>query len=101
MAEEPQPVPVNARFANDFVTQLVLVLTSDTMTEVAEKVAHHVVGRRLKDRGVDKLVRFEGRSLPPDITVEEAGIEPLALVYVEWADEVDEAPQRQATGATS
>ena len=43
---EPQPVPINAMFQDDFVTQLALVLDTDTMDEVATKVAHHVVGRR-------------------------------------------------------
>ncbi len=34
------------RFGDDFVTQLVFVLETDTMREVAAKVAQHVVGKR-------------------------------------------------------
>jgi toluene monooxygenase system protein B len=45
---DPQPVPINAKFDDDFVTQLVVVLDTDTMCEVATKVAHHVVGKRLQ-----------------------------------------------------
>ena len=44
---DPQPVPINAKFDDDFVTQLVVVLDTDTMQDVAAKVAHHVVGKRL------------------------------------------------------
>jgi toluene monooxygenase system protein B len=84
---EPQPVPINARFDNDFVTQLVLVLDTDTMREVAEKVAHHVVGRRITPRDAPMVVRYRGHELAPDITVRDAGIAPLQNVYVDWAEE--------------
>lgn len=86
---EPQPVPINARFDEDFVTQLVLVTSADTMQEVAEKVAYHVVGRRLPPRDAPMVIRYRGRELPADMTVEEAGIEPLQNVYVNWADEAE------------
>jgi toluene monooxygenase system protein B len=84
---EPQPVPINAKFDDDFVTQLVLVLDTDTMREVAEKVAHHVVGRRIAPRDQPMTVRYRGRELAADTTVREAGIAPLQNVYVEWAPE--------------
>jgi hypothetical protein len=32
------------------------------------------------------VVRYQGRSLPSDITVAEAGIAPLQNVYVDWAE---------------
>ncbi len=48
--DEAQPVPVNAMFENDFVTQLVLVLDTDTVEEAARKVAAQVVGRRVPPR---------------------------------------------------
>jgi toluene monooxygenase system protein B len=83
---EPQPVPINAKFDDDFVTQLVVVLDTDTMREVAAKVAHHVVGKRLPARDADMVVRYQGRELPSDVTVTEAGIEPLQDVYVDWAE---------------
>ena len=81
---EPQPVPINAMFEDDFVTQLALVLDTDTMTEVAEKVAHHVIGKRQPPRDAAMVVRYQGRVVPADITVAEAGIGPLQNVYVEW-----------------
>jgi toluene monooxygenase system protein B len=83
---ESRPVPINARFDNDFVTQLVVVLDTDTMRDVAAKVAHHVVGKRLPARDADMVVRYQGRALPYDMTVTEAGIEPLQNVYVGWVE---------------
>ena len=81
---EPQPVPINAMFEDDFVTQLALVLDTDTMTEVAEKVAHHVIGKRQPPRDAALVVRYQGRVVPAGVTVAEAGIGPLQNVYVEW-----------------
>jgi toluene monooxygenase system protein B len=81
---EPQPVPINALFQDDFVTQLAVVLDTDTMTEVAEKVAHHVVGRRQPKRDLPMVVRYQGKVLPATMTVTEAGIAPFQNVYVEW-----------------
>ena len=84
---EPRSVPINAKFEDDFITQLVFVLETDTMREVAAKVAHHVVGKRQPARDADMVVRYQGRSLSPDITVTEAGIAPLQNVFVDWVDE--------------
>lgn len=81
---EPQPVPINAKFADDFVTQLVLVLSTDTMREVAEKVAYHVVGRRIPPRDAEMVVRYRGRVLAPELTVAEAEIGPLQNVFVDY-----------------
>ena len=83
---DPQTVPINAKFDDDFVTQLVVVLNTDTMREVAITVAQHVVGKRLPKRDADMVVRYQGRDLPPDITVAQAGIAPLQNVYVDWVE---------------
>jgi toluene monooxygenase system protein B len=83
---DPQPVPVNARFDDDFVTQLVLVLETDTMQDVAAKVAHHVVGKRLPDKQRPMVVRYQGRALPADMTVAQAGIAPLQNISVDWVE---------------
>jgi toluene monooxygenase system protein B len=88
---DPQSIPINARFEADFVTQLVFVLDTDTMREVAAKVAQHVVGKRQPARDAGMVVRYQGRSLPADITVAEAGITPLQNVYVDWVAK-DETP---------
>lgn len=83
---DPQPVPINARFGNDFVTQLVLVLDTDTMTEVAEKVAHHVVGKRIAPRDLPMAVTYDGQIVEQGLTVTEAGIQPLKNVYVDYVE---------------
>jgi toluene monooxygenase system protein B len=83
---DPQPVPVNAKFEGDFVTQLVVILDTDTMREVAVKVAHHVVGKRLPARNADMVVSYQGRELPPDMTVTEASIALFQNVFVDWVE---------------
>ncbi len=82
----PQPIPVNAKFEGDFVTLLVVVLDTDTMSEVAAKTARHVVGKRLSKRDADMVVSYQGRELPPDMTVAEAGIAPFQNVFVDWVE---------------
>jgi toluene monooxygenase system protein B len=81
---EPQLVPLNAIFATDFVQILVPVNTANTMAEVAEAVAHHVEGRRVRALPYPKIVIHNGRRLPPGVTVAEAGIKPLDHVTVEY-----------------
>lgn len=83
---EGRPVPLNAKFGDDFVTLLVLVLDTDTVEEVARKVAHHVVGRRIQPRDAGLVLRVDGKPLPSELTVAEAGIGPLDSVFVGWAE---------------
>ena len=84
--EEGQPVPINAFFQNDFVTQLILVLDTDPLDEAAQQVAAQVVGRRVAPRDAGLVVRLDGRPVPGHITVADAGIAPLDIVTVGWAD---------------
>ena len=81
-----RPVPVNAMFENDFVTQLVVVLDTDTVDEAARKVAAHVVARRVPPRDAGFIVRRDGRVLPGDGTVAGSGISALDVLYVGWAE---------------
>ena len=81
---EPALVPVNAVFAEDFVQILVALTTADTVREVADKIAYHVEGRRVRPRDAEKVVFHHGRRLSPDLTVAEAGINPLDHVRVEY-----------------
>jgi hypothetical protein len=84
---EPQPVPINALFGMDFVTLLVVVLSTDTMVEVSEKVAANVVGKRVARRNADMAVYYQDRLVPKDWTVTQAGIAPLQFVFVDYVDE--------------
>jgi len=85
-AGQGRPVPVNAMFENDFVTQLVVVLDTDTVDEAARKVAAHVVARRVPPRDAGFIVRRDGRVLPGDGTVAGSGISALDVVHVGWAE---------------
>ncbi|HEY3685947.1 MAG TPA: toluene-4-monooxygenase system B family protein [Streptosporangiaceae bacterium] len=80
----PQLVPLNAIFADDFVQILVPVTTDDTADEVADAVAHHVEGRRVRAKPYPKVVFHDGRRLPPEMTVAQAGIAPFDHVRVEY-----------------
>ena len=84
--DDAQPVPVNAIFENDFVTQLVIVLDTDTVEEAASKVAAQVVGRRVAPRDAGLVVRHAGAVVPGGITVAESGISALDIVTVGWAE---------------
>jgi toluene monooxygenase system protein B len=80
----PQLVPLNAIFATDFVQILVPVTTANTMNEVAAAIAHHVEGKRVRALPNPKVVIHNGRKLPGEMTVAEAGIQPLDHVVVEY-----------------
>ena len=66
-------MPVNAMFENNFVTQLVVVLDTDTLEQAARKVAAQVVGRRVPPRDAGLEVRLDGRGFPGDVTVADPG----------------------------
>ncbi len=75
-------VPLQAVFRSDFVTLLVLVDDEDTMEVVAQKVAHHVIQRRLPPQDAPMRVQYNNRVLEPEQTVSQAGILPMSFVEV-------------------
>ena len=85
-APEPQLVPLNAMFADDFVEILVPVFDTDTIEEVAAKVAHHTEGVRVRPRDLPKVVYHNDRIVPMDETVASAGIAPLDHVRVDYQE---------------
>lgn len=85
-AAEPQLVPLNAIFADDFVELLIPVMSNNTMTEVAAAVAQHVEGVRVRPRDARKLVIHDNRIVPDELTVAEAGIGPLDHIRVDYED---------------
>ncbi len=84
---EPQPIPVNALFGMDFVSLLVVLLPTDTMTEVGEKVAANVVGKRIARRNAALAVYYQEKLVPNEWTVEQAGIKSKQFQFVEYVDE--------------
>jgi toluene monooxygenase system protein B len=77
--------PVQAIFDGDFVVLLVPVDTDDPMTVVAEKVAHHVVGRRVAAQDRPMRVRRQGEFLGAETTIAEANLTPLDVLEVVYA----------------
>ncbi len=84
---EPQAIPVNALFGGDFVTLLVVVLSTDTMEDVTRKVAANVVGKRVAPRRAEMAVYYRDELVPKDWTVERAGITPMQFVLVDYLDD--------------
>lgn len=87
----PQPFPIYGRFVGDFVPHLVSALTTDTMPELAAKVAVHSVGRRLPPRpGGRYEVLLDGKVIPDQVTLGELVAErrllPLSWFDVRWRD---------------
>jgi toluene monooxygenase system protein B len=80
------PLPINALFVGDIVTQLVFVLDTDTIAEVAAKVAVQSVGIRVPRRDAAMAVYLDGASLPMDETVCGAGIQALQCLTVRYVD---------------
>jgi hypothetical protein len=83
---DPRPVPINALFGSDFVSLLVVVLSTDTMAQVSEKVAANVVGKRIARRKAEMAVYYRDQRVPKDWTVEQAGITERQFVLVDYID---------------
>ena len=75
-------VPLQAAFRGDFATLLVLVDDEDTMEVVAQKVAYHVIGRRLPPQDAPLRVQHNGLVLLPDQTVAQAVMSSMNFVEV-------------------
>ena len=75
-------LPLQAAFRGDFVALFVSVDDQDTMDVVAQKVAYHVINRRLPPQEAPLRVQYNDRVLPPDQTVAHAGMSPLSFVQV-------------------
>jgi toluene monooxygenase system protein B len=75
-------VPLQAAFRGDFVALLVPVDDQDTMEVVAQKVAHHVIRRRLPPESAPMRVQYKDRVLPPDQTVAQTGMPPMSFVEI-------------------
>ena len=74
--------PLQASFRGDFVVLVVPVDDQDDMNTVAEKVAHHAVGLRVKPQDAAKRVYRDGEALPGDLTVAASGLAPMDYLEV-------------------
>ncbi|WP_236795585.1 toluene-4-monooxygenase system B family protein [Amycolatopsis sp. GM8] len=85
-AEARQLVPLNAIFADDYTELLLPIMSGNTIAELAETVASHSEGRRVRKQDKPKVVYHNDRIVPMHLTVAEAGIAPLDHVRVEYQD---------------
>jgi toluene monooxygenase system protein B len=79
-----EPVPLHAVFETDFIAILVWVTADNTMAQVAEAIAAHVEGKRVRALPLEKIVIHHGRRLPSTLTVAQAGFKPRDHVTVEY-----------------
>ncbi len=87
-------LPIVSNFESDFVLQLVEIEEDDSMDLVAEKCAHHSIGRRVAPRpGTILRVRLQNADgpFPRDQTVSGAGIAPMDTVEIFFEAVVAEA----------
>lgn len=75
-------VPLQAVFRGDCLVLLVPVDDRDTLDVVAQKVAHHVINRRLPAQDAPMRVQYHDRVLPTNETVAQAGLSPMSFVEV-------------------
>ncbi len=81
--------PLYSNFQGDFVPQLVLVDSEDTMDQVAQKCAYHSVGRRVAPQPA-KILRVRRHRAPEpyprDMTVTASGLRVTETIDVIFAD---------------
>ncbi|HEX8112911.1 MAG TPA: toluene-4-monooxygenase system B family protein [Kofleriaceae bacterium] len=80
--------PIYGRFVGDCIPHLVAVDTGDTMAQVAEKIAVHSVGRRIRPRpgGHGYEVLVGGHRVDGDAVLGSLGLHPLDWVDVRFAE---------------
>ncbi|SFJ02189.1 toluene-4-monooxygenase system B family protein [Thermoflavimicrobium dichotomicum] len=75
-------LPITAAHREDFVVLVVPIDDTDTMAQVAEKVAAHTVGVRVAPREAPLKVMYKGQVQPDHVTVGEVGIGLMDFVEV-------------------
>jgi toluene monooxygenase system protein B len=75
-------LPITAAHHDDFVVLVIPIEDTDTMAQVAEKVAAHTVGVRVTPREAPLRVRYKGQVEPDHVTVAEVGIGPMDFIEV-------------------
>mgnify|MGYP006268390827 CR=1 FL=1 len=79
------PFPIQGITEGDFVVVLALVDDEQPMSEVAEAIAYHGVGKRVAQQDRALKVRYQGNVLEDDATIATSGIGPMEVleaVYV-------------------
>ncbi len=79
------PFPVQGIFEGDFVVLLVPVDDEQPMTDVAQAIAHHVVGKRVPAQDRPMKVTHNGIVLADDATIISSQVAPLDVLRVAYA----------------
>lgn len=78
-------IPLAGIFDGDFVVQLLAVDEKDTVEQLAEKMAEHAVGLRIKQQDKPLEVLFQGERLANNEKIEDVGLTPMDYVLVRYA----------------
>ena len=79
------PFPVQGITEGDFVVVLVLVDSEQPMSEVAQAIGYHGVGKRVAAQDRPLRVRYQGDLLPDDATIESVGVGPMDVLEAVYA----------------
>jgi len=79
------PFPVQGITEGDFVVVLALVDSEQPMSEVAQAIAYHGVGKRVAPQDRPLRVRYQGDLLPDDATIETAGVAAMDVLEAVYA----------------
>jgi toluene monooxygenase system protein B len=79
-------LPLTALFLGDVLELLIPVDDGDTVEQVGQQVAHHVVGHRVARRDAPLRLRHAGRILAPDAIIGASGVQPLDHIEVSYDD---------------
>ena len=77
-------LPLQGLFLGDFVLVVAPVDDQDPMSTVAQKVAYHVVGKRVAAQDRPMQVRFNGEVVAEDATPATLGMLPMDFVEVSY-----------------
>jgi toluene monooxygenase system protein B len=77
--------PVQGFVDGDFVIVLALVDDTDPMPVVAEKIAHHSVGKRVAAQDRPMRVKLRGELVADEATLSSIGAAPLDVLEVVYA----------------
>lgn len=70
-------LPLTALFRGDILELLIPVDDQDSVEQVTQSIAHHVVGRRVAKRDAPIRLQHNGTVLDGDLRIGDSGVGPL------------------------
>lgn len=77
--------PIQGITEGDFVVVLALVDDEQPMSEVAQAIAYHGIGKRVAPQDRPLRVRYQGELLADDATIQSVGCAPLDVLEAVYA----------------